>query len=760
MGNVAKFNQSKKNTAAEKIANCLEKINNIENKITLYTTNAGKESNKWPHEDTDGGEVHVKSEKKYEDVTENGVTTSVYIGDNYWTNFDSTKHFNERDKALSTGISVCKTDYVIKYMDCCDTLDSEWSDLKTYLTTRLGKITDCLNAIETAATTFDGLTSNISSALSQLEAAGLADNIQIVTNDDNVEIMYYQVYDENGNLIGQFSISEMVNAFYTYAGSAMSGAIATSLMYGVDIPEGYLNNVISGIGNNVYNLMGQGFMSVASLGDIKGMYEEIVGEGSFAQLITDDFKSLLSYKIGDDKTVSDLYNESLNNGTNAMLTGGAIFAAGTAAKLGDKTYSDENAEEAKARMEQYTNKPVEETENNEEEEKNEKTSGEENNNPSEITWTSANDNGGSTPGGSPGTGSDGGGSDGGGSTETPDSGTESNPEDAGQTDAAAQKISETIDNINETEPPATIDKETRTPEEIDSEARDDYFDGNEDAIREQREQQISEYNDMSQEEKVEALKELGYPEEDAIKLASSPADGQTAYVYGKYNQDLADSAKNLASTEGIDNFDTSFDDKNTIENIENKTANVDLTPTSENVQKARQELTVAKEEYDKSVTVANQAIDKAVEAKDNYNSVLKDIQSSSGKNPKNWTDEQVDKYNDAATMYNDAVKKANEAAKEVETAKNTYTREKDEYQTIYEKWREEAEKDVGITGKELDNGSVSDSNIHYDQVETVVAEGTQPVIDDTTLSIGAAGDDKPVMSGNVEATTDGIVYDE
>lgn len=747
MGKSAKFNQVGKNSADTSLENCVEAISNVSTAVSSFITEAKSESSGWP-------DTYVKIEKEnHEDTDTLGKVIRSWT--TYWTNFDSDPCSSESE-AMNKGKDACNKNYVNPYNTLADNLQTAWDTLKAEVEKRINNVGTCLDAIETAATTFDGLASNISSALSQLEAAGLADNIQIVTNDDNVEIMYCQVYDENGNLIGQFSISEMVNAFYTYAGSAMSGAIATSLMYGDDIPEGYLNNVVSGIGNNVYKLMGQGFMSVASLGDIKGMYEDIVGEGSFDQ-ITKDFSSILNGKVSDDKTVSDLYNESLNDGTNALLTGGAIFAAGTAAKLGDKTYSDENAEEARVRMEQYTNKPVEETENNEEEEEKTKDNGDYS--PITADWEDSRSPGGGNTDGSPDGGTDSG-TDNGTTDENPDPVTESNPEDAGQTDSEAQKISETIDNINETEPPATIDKETRTPEEIDSEARDDYFDGNEDAIREQREQQISEYNDMSQEEKVEALKELGYSEEDAIKLASSPADGQTAYVYGKYNQDLADSAKDLASTEGIENFDTSYDDKNTIENIENKTANVDLTPTSENVQKARQELTVAKEEYDKSVTVANQAIDKAVEAKDNYNSVLKDIQSSSGKNPKDWTDEQVDKYNEAATMYNDAVKKANEAAKEVETAKNTYTKEKDEYQTIYENWREEAEKDVGITGKELDNGSISDSNIHYDQVETVVTEDTQPAIDDTTISIGAAGDDKPVMSGNVEATTDGIVYDE
>src|SRR5699024_8735084 len=124
-------------------------------------------------------------------------------------------------------------------------------------------------------------------------------------------------------------------------------------------------------------------------------------------------------------------------------------------------------------------------------------------------------------------------------------------------------------------------------------------------------------------EKQSALEELGYSKEDAAKLVAAPAAGQTAYVYGKFNQSLSNASNNIAAAEGVNNFVSGYDSKNTLTNVTNKTANVELTPTSDSVQTARQQLTVAKDNYDSSVTKANDAIDKASTAKDKYNKVLK-----------------------------------------------------------------------------------------------------------------------------------------
>lgn len=605
-----------------------------------------------------------------------------------------------------------------------------------------------LEKIIKAIETFESETPSLQTALETIgtlpEGFSVEEkNINMDGEEVTIETLVYT--DENGN---QVTIAEQVNAFYTYVGITVAADVAAAYA-NPDMSDADRDALLKSIGTKtqetVSSQLTKGFYSVASTSGISGMYQDAMGETTYS---AEDVHNKYMSAFGDFDT--EELAKNLADQTNSDRIGSMALAGLLATAVTGGEGSIENVSVTPSNL-------IEEKEEKEEEEEKTKDNGDYS--PITADWEDSRSPGGGNTDGSPDGGTDSG-TDNGTTDENPDPVTESNPEDAGQTDAEAQKISETIDNINETEPPATIDKETRTPEEIDSEARDDYFDGNEDAIREQREQQRDEYNNMTYEEKVDALKELGYPDDEAATLANNPAEGQTAYVYGKYNQELADSAKEIASSEGINDFDTSYDDKNTLANIENKTANIELTPTSENVQKARQELTVAKEEYDKSVTAANQAIDKAVEAKDNYNSVLKDIQSSSGKDPKDWTDQQVDQYNEAATMYNEAVKKANEAAKNVDTAKNTYAKEKEEYQTIYENWRKEAEKDVGITGSELDDGSISGSDIHYNQTDIAITTEVHDTIDDSSLSIGGAGDDKPVMTGNVDMSTDNVIYNE
>ena len=190
-----------------------------------------------------------------------------------------------------------------------------------------------------------------------------------------------------------------------------------------------------------------------------------------------------------------------------------------------------------------------------------------------------------------------------------------------QTDYEADKIFDLMDELKDSKLPSNIDPETRTVEEIDSEARDTYFEELGDDLYEERLEQIDEYQSMSEDEKTSFFEEIGYSKDEAAKLVAAPAAGQTAYVYGKLNQSLTAVSNKIAANEGITNFVSGYTDNNTMTNITNKVANADLTPVSGNVQDARQQLTVAKDNYDNSVNKANKAVDKAADAKNKYNNV-------------------------------------------------------------------------------------------------------------------------------------------
>lgn len=715
MGTFAKFSQDKISNALNSIVSCNEALNDVETSASEFISSANEESARWTN--------YVKSySRKVDDYDNSGEVCGSH--EEFWTNFTPDSYCSDREVAMTQGKSVCTDEYIKPYNTLANQLSSAWKTLKSEVNEKINNVELCLKAIETAATTFDGLSSSISSALGELEAAGMADNIAVEVNDDGVEVVYYQLLDDDGNVIGKYSISEMVNAFYTYTGSAMSSVVSTGLMFGdEDIPEGYLNNIISGVGTDVYKQLDLGFMSIASKGSIEGVYEELIGEDYNEATITKEFESIIKDKyVTDDKTASELYSKLLNDDTNALLSAGAVFGMSMAGLNGKEIYSDKNVEENKKRIEQMQQSSTIAAEINEE-----------NNLPGTVEWPSVDSTFGSESDPLYGSASD--------LTDVlepnddltldsedlDDGDIIDDIEDSFQTDEEADRIMDMMDGLDDTRLPSTIDPDTRTPAEIDSEARDEYFDEMGDELYEQRAEQVEEYQAMSDDQKLSVFEKMGYSKEDAAKLIAAPAAGQTAYVYGKLNETLSMNANKIATAEGINNFISGYDNKNNLSNIVDKTANVDLTPTSDKVQTARQQLTTVKNNYDDSVTKANKAIDKADDAKKSYNKVLKKIQDENGEDPKNWTDEQVKEYNDAATMYNDAVKEAQEAAENVESAKTMYNQEKEQYQEIYDKWKEEAEEDLGDTGSPLDDVKAETNEIK---------EPVHDKVDDTSINIG------------------------
>ncbi len=614
------------------------------------------------------------------------------------------------------------------------------------------KVNDALNKIIEAINLFEDSSPSLEEAIKTITTLPEGFSVEkrtINLDGEEVQVDTLVYTAEDGT---QTTIAERVNSFYTFTGITADGVVAiASLTAGKTLSEDELIKLNSNLDSYVKDTASitalyeqKGFYSVASMAGIGGMYNDATGLDYDEEQVKTDYNSIISAYASS----ADKYGDGLTDEVNSGAVGSAAMFGLVGNAIANKgALSDD--EKKKAGLDKYIATDEDKKGNL----------------PGEAEWPTTTDEdkknellgeigaGGSVDG----TGIDNLLSETEGAVNLEDSTNDSlelDPDESLQTDYEADRISDIMDKLGDSDLPANIDPETRTPEEIDSEARDEYFEQNEDTLYEEREQHIDEYQSMDESEKQSALEELGYSKEDAAKLVAAPAAGQTAYVYGKFNQSLSNASNNIAAAEGVNNFVSGYDSKNTLTNVTNKTANVELTPTSDNVQTARQQLNVAKDNYDSSVTKANNAIDKASTAKDKYNKVLKNIQDKNGEDPKNWTDEQVDEYNEAATMYNDAVKEAQEAAKEVESAKQSYNQEKEQYQAVYDKWREEAEEDVGITGSEIDNNT----NSSEPNTDGIVHEDNTPVqtipdkIDDNSISIGNEGIQSDV-GGQVNGAT-------
>ena len=662
---------------------------------------------------------------------------------------------------VQVGLNLAKEVKIAAFKAKAGTITEAVNNLTTKIKEKSGKYKDLLTKLATSVSNFENGNYSLSEVLEELQISDITGVSFEIANKDGAEVVtiYYTYTDENGNEI-TVKLSEAVNSFYTYVGSATSGLIANEIWLNEqgdlspEEREEYRVRALRQTGAQIDAITDSGLMQIASTASISGFYASFAKDHDLDEDMEVAYKSMIKSCGLSSDAIAEIMGEDTNS---VMAAGGALLAAGFAEKLGFKeklTEKDKKenkqavktAKDKKTKIESY----VEERESldeiieelKEQDAINEKKAKEQTITTAE--WPPATDL--NNPNGIPSQLEIG--------TDISDllselleqkENSENNdsifdigdPTDSEVTDFEADRISDLIDKIKDSEFPSRIDKGTRAPAEIDSEARDTYFEKIGDDLYEHREQQINEYREMSDSEKVEALEELGYSKSDAAKLVAAPAAGQTAYVYGKFTQSLSNASNNIAAAEGFNNFVSAYDNKTNLANIMNKTANVDLTPTSENVQNARQQLSTAKGKYDESVNKANKAVDKAADAKNKYNKVLKDIQDKNGEDPKNWTDEQVDEYNEAATMYNDAVEEAQRAAEEVESAKQSYNQEKEQYQAVYDKWRDEAEEDVGMTGVEVNNSSSKpdDSNIHYNDTSSSSGGGQAENIDDSSISL-------------------------
>lgn len=782
MGNFARYSPDGKTAAADIVTDCIAKCGDVNTKLTTFATDAKTESATWPGKYVKTSSVEyggdpIKDDQGNHKKDSNGnlMYTDTYY--KYKNNFENTE-YNTDSAALQGGKDACNRDYVSPHDRLATALNTAWTTLNGTVSEGLTKISTMLTAIETAATTFDGLSGSLQSVIDGIEGLELGANIGIEVNEFGDEVMYYNVYDEDGNLVGRFTIAEMVNSFYTYTGSAMSGALANELMmekmYGSkyadmsDEEKAKLrNNYISGIGNNVYQLLGQGFMSVASAGNIEQMYEDLTGNDY--SKIADDYSSLLAGKVLTDEDGNDITGEDIFDslGTGSLIAGGAAIAASSAYNLGENIHSDSNAEEAKERMDGYKNTKKEEegtdeTSEEKTEEKSEETTEEKTEEKTEggNPWYDGGDNGGNN-------GGDNGGNNGG------ENDTEAPSEQP--TEESTQLVPPVEVEIPELEEQLEI-----TSQEIDDLARDEFYEqyADPEALAERRQLDIDKFEELyasgNEEALVKAFEDMGYEPADALAAAQNRDIGLQAYMLGSQNREMTDIANSFAKEMGLtENFDTVYDNTPDINDYYDGDLNVALTNPNDNpeVVAAKETYDVAKDAYVESVTTANTSIEAAQTAKTELETIKAEIEAASGKDTTKWSEEQIKKYNEATQKYNTAVTKANEDVEAAEKAKTAYSEAKETYdearEDFYDSIRREVQEQNGLidpgedtmgdatTGSDggnnerpddSNNGGMQQTGTTQEQIDAEASQGVTQE-NQTNQTNGIPGSDDDVLSG-------------
>lgn len=744
--------------------NCNIEASSVLDRV-VYVDAEGKE-----YGSSDGGK---RSEKRYY----KDIYKPVNVLPGYSTQYDNKASAVEAQKAYNQSkideyndiASKAKTD-----------LDSKLNDvINKSLEITNNVLTKIKDAIINFEDTYKGL--SLKEMWDELDKKDLESiSVEEVTleNGEKVDKVYFTYKDENGKTI-KLTLPEAVNAFVSYVGAGTSNLIATNMLLekmGLDpknekdakFIDEYMTKAMLDTNAYVDIVSATGLYGIATSSAMNDFFDDNLAdvEGVNGKTIDDAYESVVS-KISDD---SEIAAGLFGDGTNAKIgLGAAMFPAimNTVMNVNeDEIKSRELSSEDKERVK----KAEEETEKNKENEEKDKVLSDNGvKQTDKIEQLGENE---ILPEGIDGEGEepiDGEIEE---EIEEPNPEPEPNPEEKVKiSDDVVKDINDKIESNEDLVTPDEVEKPEITSDDIDNQARDKFYeektqgDTLDNELAQERMKAVEEYNNMSDEQKISALEGLGYTGIAAAGLVADQASGQTAYMIGLENQQLANISNDLAVQQGFMNHDTRYDDPRGMDYFNSGQAGLDLTPISKDVQAARTNLDQAKKQYDSSVTTANKAINDANASKEKYNNVLKNIRSTSGNNPKDWTEEQVKEYNKAAKEYNEAVDRANGAVKDVDSKKANYAKSKEQYNIAYDKYREEAEKALQQV-RDNDNADEIGASIGEPPLPSGDDLGDTFVVgDDLVIGNVPSGEQVPENPVNnddepVVPNTDGVVYED
>lgn len=646
-----KFSSTKAASVKESFTNLKQDLQSAITKINTFKGEANSYANTWVSTYLDRF-FDAPNRDDYENY------------DAYKEDYDSFK--SSAEKTINAQAESYKS--TAKYME------SYVPNVKTTVETMSNAFDKLVQAIET----FEGTPTSISELLSGIEGIS---TVVVGEGDEATEVVYYTYKDPDTGEEITLTISELVNAFYTYTGSTLNAIVAAQMIgdaQGYD--EATVNQMlIDAVGSsNAYvdNLSKDGFMTVATTNDIGNLYTAVTGETYNEETMNTQYQSMLTSlnEKHEGLNAEELFGSDI--GAMAATLGCALAPGlmGSGAFNLTDNLNEYNAIHKKADSEE------------EEEEKNETPAVADNK-----------ENVSQTP-----------------SEQQPQQVIPETPVEQVQPDPIVEEViqlepeQETPVEETITEPvEEPVQEEVYVPEfvepvqtelpkeieqineisadEVDAEATEAYYEKYGDDLAAHRAEESAKFEELFMKEDktelIETFEEMGYSHEDAVVAANNRDVGLSAYMLGSQNSETAKIAAEIANANDIDNFDTTFDDTPNIEDLTNGNSVAQMSDPMESpkVVEAKEAYVEAKDAYIESVDTANESIKVANEAKDNLSEVVKEVQAEAGTDTSKWSKAQVDKVNKAMKTYNVAVTQANNDVKTSETIKTTYHQAKADY---------------------------------------------------------------------------------
>lgn len=631
---------------------------------------------------------------------------------------------------VSNSIMVVNNNHVTHLKDF-NGIDSDAQEILTILMT-----------IKKAIETFESESPSLEEALESLNKNAILGNFSIdtviITGEDGesteVERLVYK--DAEGNV---YTIAEQVNAFFTTVGMNMSASVAAGLVYSDEELENKLNELVGANG------------STGSVNEwIRGI--KSADDDYFKAASTDSINALYTahnMSVSDSEDYSDelsknetyqKYLTSLGDGVASTVTAMGALAIGVVPTFG---FNYQNSESVSTTVNSAngTSGVVSTVTNS--------TSGISTTSTSEPTSTDETTTTNNQ------------------TTDSTNKETETATEEDVTSDDTLEKNDSKAENKSDNEEKNEKEEEQieiaeisteedileeydleLTEEEIDelaSEQYDNQFETEEEYtefVSKQYEKFDELWNGEGKTELINKLTDYGYNSDEIKYLLDNKDICMDAYLAGEKSADLTKIANEIAVDNGITNFDTAYDDADyiTITDLADGKVNVYLSNAGfdSKVSNAKASYTESKTTYEAAAKAANEAIKETTSIKEK----ISDYKDILGSDTSNWTDNQIEKYNELVNDYNDAIKVANEAHTTAEKAKSSYLTAKENYVTVKNNYYDEISKSITSTNNTSNintSGNQTDVNVS-DSVKTITGVDGSTSDDSSTFSTSDALD--------------------
>ena len=286
------------------------------------------------------------------------------------------------------------------------------------------------------------------------------------------------------------------------------------------------------------------------------------------------------------------------------------------------------------------------------------------------------------------------------SSSSSNSSSNNNSSSTGSSENELEEASTEIPTIGE----ITIEKD------YDAMAREKFESLGEDVIAKRREAIINMANYLFDSEDktalIQKLASYGYSDVDIEKIIVDRELTMMALIEGDQKIILAQYAKEFAEADNVKDFDTKYDDGQKYSDLVDGTTSSEIIAVmsnNENIVEARNEYNDVLTAYEAVVNDANVAVENANIAKTELTELKTNIEKEAGTDSAKWSKEQVTSYNEAVKKYNDSVNLVKDKKELVQAEKDNFDKARHEYEEIKSDFVNEIKQNnAGVIGTDIE----------------------------------------------------------